>query len=112
MAMALSLPALPALLPERHRSLTLVAALRAPSSSSLRTAGVYGAELRCLNGGLELGGGGGARGARLLVRCSLTAAKEEGVPEAVSGRSSAVSSFNVLITGSTKGELHRFSAKN
>lgn len=106
MAMALSLPALPALLPERHRSLSLVAASRAPSSSSLRTAGVYGAELRSLNGGLELGGGGkGARGARLLVRCSLTAAKEEGVPEAVSGRTSSVSSFNVLITGSTKGEL-------
>ena len=104
MAMALSLPALPALLPERHRSLSLVAASRAASSSSLRTAGVYGAELRSLQGGLELGGGGSRR-ARLLVRCSLTAAKEEGVPEAVSGRTSAVSSFNVLITGSTKGEL-------
>lgn len=111
MAMALSLPALPALLPERHRNLSLVAASRSPSSSSLRTAGGYGAELRSLNGVLELGGGG-ARGARLLVRCSLTAAKEEGIPEAASGRISSVSSFNVVITGSTKGELHRLGVKN
>lgn len=98
MAMVVSLPALAA-------GPQYITGRNTPGAVlSLREGIPAGCKLRTTDWGSLHGASQFRRTRRLgLVSCSMAPAKEEGVPE-LTAQKTAVSPFNVLITGSTKGK--------